>query len=139
MSMQRRQSGWHGDDMGTLVPLGGASGAKELIRLPGKAEELAPISGTLLRSRFNKDRLSGYFGLAASLGGDHPGVQAFLINMAAAGLGEKGFARNEFSMAHVGMLVPSAMPRYEVGRDSQGYPGVGAKQSKKDKRVEADE
>lgn len=138
MSMQRRQ-GWSGDDMGTLVPLGGSSGAKELIRLPGKAEELAPISGTLLRARFNKDRLSGYFGLAASLGGSHPGVQAFLINMAAAGLGEKGFARNEFSMAHVGMLVPSAMPRYEVGRVDQGYAGAGAKQSKKDKKVEDNE
>lgn len=134
MSMQRQQSGGRYDDLGTYAPIGGASGAKELIRLPSDADKLAPIAGTLLRSRISA-KLRGYYGLAASLAGDHKPTQAFIINMSAAGLGVEGFARNEFLMGLSGMLVPTSMPAYRVGRDGHGYAEAG-KQSKKDKKVD---
>lgn len=79
MAMQGRNWG-RGDELGTYAPLGGSGGEKELIRLPSEAERLAPIAGTLTRSRI-KEKLRGYYGLTASLAGDHKPTQAFIINM----------------------------------------------------------
>lgn len=121
-----------GDELGTYSPLGGSGGEKELIRLPLEAEKLAPIAGTLTRSRI-KEKLRGYYGLAASLAGDHKPTQAFIINMMAAGLGEGGFARNEYLMGLSRMLVPTAMPmQNQFSGDGQRRPPESSKRSKKD-------
>lgn len=140
MSTQRGQGWGRNDDLGTFAPIGGSSGAKELIRLPSDADKLAPIAGTLLRGR-TREKLRGYYGLAASLAGDHKPSQAFIINMTAAGLGQEGFARNEFMMGLVGMLVPTSMPAYHAGNDGQGYAGSGngRNQRRRDRKQEDDE
>ena len=98
-----------GDDLGTMVPLGGSSGAKELLRLPKQVEQDSPASGIFIRGRIRED-LAGLYGLAATLGGNHKPTLSFLAYMSSARLGVNGLARNEYSMAHTGMLVPSAMP-----------------------------
>lgn len=82
MAMQRGYG--RGDELGTWAPIGSSGGEKELIRLPPEAEKLAPIAGTLTRSRI-QEKLRGYYGLAATLAGDHKPTQAFIINMMAAG------------------------------------------------------
>jgi len=113
MSVNR---GWgKQDELGTFAPLGGSGSEKELIRLPSEAEKLAPLAGTLIRSRI-QEKLRGYYGLAATLIGDNPQGQAFVINMMGAGLGEGGFARNEFLMGLSRMLVPTAMPSQHNGQ-----------------------
>lgn len=132
MSMQRGQGGGRSDNLGTWAPIGGSSGANKLIELPSDAEKLAPVAGTLLRSRIS-EKLRGYYGLAASLAGDHKPTLAFITNMSAAGLGVQGFARNEFLMGISGMLVPGSMPAYHSGRDGQGYAPAG-NQFKKDRK-----
>lgn len=132
MSMQRGQGWGKGDELGTWAPIGGSGSEKELIKFPGDAEKLAPVAGTLLRSRIS-EKLRGYYGLAASLAGDHKPTQAFIINMSAAGLGVSGFARNEFLMGLSRMLVPSAMPSHQTGGDGHGYAPTD-KQSRKDKK-----
>lgn len=137
MSMMRGQGHGRGDELGTWAPISGSSGEKELIRLPQKAEDLAPVAATLLRSRIS-EKLRGYYGLAASLAGDHKPTQAFITNMSAAGLGVNGFARNEFLMGLSRMLVPSAMPAHQIGRDGQRYAGED-KRSKKEKSKEDDD
>lgn len=116
MSQQRGYG--RGDELGTWAPIGGSGSEKELIKLPAEAEKLAPLAGTLIRSRI-KEKLRGYYGLAATLIGDHPQGQAFIINMMGAGLGEGGFARNEFLMGLARMLVPTAMPSQQYGNNGQ--------------------
>jgi len=136
MAMQRGYG--RGDELGTWAPIGGSGSEKELIKLPTDAEKQAPLAGTLVRSRI-KEKLRGYYGLVASLAGDHKPTQAFIINMMAAGLGEGGFARNEFLMGLARMPVPSAMPvQSYVGNDGQRRPGQYTKQTK-DKGQEQDE
>lgn len=132
MSMMRNPGSGRHDDLGTFAPIGGSGSEKELLRLSSEAERLAPVAGTLVRSRIS-EKLRGYYGLAASLAGDHKPTQAFITNMSAAGLGVNGFARNEFLMGLSRMLVPSAMPTHQIGRDGHGYAPAG-KQSKKDKQ-----
>lgn len=111
-----QQKGWgRGDELGTWAPLAGSGSEKELIRFTSDAEKLAPLAGTLIRSRI-KERLRGYYGLAATLIGDNRHGQAFIINMMGAGLGEGGFARNEFLMGLARMLVPTAMPSQHNGQ-----------------------
>lgn len=134
MDPSRRQGWGRSDELGTWAPVGGSGGEKELIRLPNEAEKLAPIAGTLTRSRINKE-LRGYYGLAASLAGNHKPTQAFIVNMMAAGLGEGGFARNEFLMGLARMLVPTAMPtQHYFGGDGRGRPPESTKRTKKDER-----
>jgi len=131
MAMQGRGY-YRGDELGTYAPLGGSGGEKELIRLPSEAEKLAPLAGTFVRSRI-REKLRGYYGLAASLIGDHKPGQAFLINMQAANLGEGGFARNEFLMGLARMPVPSAMPiQSYVGNDGQRRLPEHTKRTKRD-------
>ncbi len=137
MSMMRGQGFGRGDELGTWAPIGGSGGEKELIRLPGDAEKLAPVAGTLLRSRIS-EKLRGYYGLAASLAGDHKPTQAFIIYMSAAGLGVSGFARNEFLMGLSRMPVPSAMPAYQLGGDGQGKRANIAGHSRKERKEEED-
>ena len=137
MSMMRGQGFGRGDELGTWAPIGGSGGEKELIRLPSDAEKLAPVAGTLLRSRIS-EKLRGYYGLAASFAGDHKPTQAFIIYMSAAGLGVSGFARNEYLMGLARMPVPSAMPVYQLGGDGQGKRTGGFAGQKKDKKEEED-
>lgn len=136
MAMQRGYG--RSDELGTWAPIGGSGTEKELIKLPSDAEKQAPLAGTLVRSRI-KEKLRGYYGLVASLAGNHQPTQAFIINMMAAGLGEGGFARNEFLMGLARMPVPSAMPvQSYVGNDGQRRPSEHAKRTK-DKGQEQDE
>lgn len=121
--MQPQNRAWgRGDDIGTWAPIGGGSGAKDLIKFPSEAEKLAPVAGTLIRSRILNEKLPGYYGLAASLIGNYEPGQAFIINMMAAGLGKGGFARNEYLMADVKMLVPTAMPTQHPGPYGPPHP-----------------
>lgn len=128
-----QQRGYYrGDELGTYAPLGSPSGERELIRLPGEAEQLAPLAGTFVRSRI-KEKLRGHYGLAASLIGNHKGGQAFLIYMQAVGLGEGGFARNEFLMGLARMPVPSAMPiQSYAGNDGRRRLPESTKRTKKE-------
>lgn len=109
MSAIRKPNWGRGDDLGTWAPIGGSGGEKLLLQLPSKAEDLVPVAATLLRGRINP-KLRGYYGLVASLAGNHKGIQAFLTNMIAACLGERGLARTEYNMALARMLVPTSMP-----------------------------
>ena len=128
--MSAMQGYGRGDGLGTWAPVGGSSGEKDLIRLPSEAEKLAPLAGTFVRARI-REKLRGHYGLAASLIGDYKPGQAFIINMMSTGLGEGGFARNEYLMALARMLVPSAMPmQSRFGGDGQGKPHDHAKQQK---------
>lgn len=132
MAMQGRGYG-RGDGIGTWAPIGGSGDEKKLIELPAEAEKLAPLAGTFIRSRI-KEKLRGYYGLAASLAGDHKPTQAFIINMMGAGLGESGFARNEFLMAIAKMVVPTAMPvQNQYGGDGRGRSPEPTKREKRDK------
>ena len=107
-----------------MVPLGGSSGAKELLRLPSEIEKAHPIAGVLLRGRTSAN-LAGHYGLVATLAGDHKPTAAFIGYMCAARLGIDGLARNEYSMAHTGMLVPSAMPTASRFLSRDGDNGKG--------------
>ena len=121
------------DDIGTMAVLGGSGNEKLLIQLPSEAEKLAPVANTLLRSRIS-EKLRGYYGLAATLAGDHKPTLAFITNMSAAGLGVEGFARNEFLMGLSRMLVPSAMPSHQAhqfGGDGQGNRAGATARTKK--------
>lgn len=128
--MNQQQHGWgKGDELGTWAPIAGSGSEKELIRLPGDAEKLAPLAGTMIRSRL-KEKLRGLYGLAATLIGDHKPGQAFIINMMAAGLGEGGFARNEFLMGLARMLVPTAMPSQHTSGNGHPPPELAASGAK---------
>jgi hypothetical protein len=140
MSMQR--GGMRGDDLGTMVPLGGSGSEKELFRPPKGIDELSPASGVLIRGRIRLD-LAGYYGLAATLAGNHKPTLAFIANMVNANLGVNGYARSEFLMGLSRMLVPSSMPSYRMSSGADG--GNGHRQEKpsnkggKGKHIEDDE
>jgi len=122
-----------GDNLGTWAPIGSSGSERDLIRMPQKAGQLAPLADMFVRSRILKDRLPGYYGLAASLIGNWEPGQAWIINMQAAALARGGFARNEFLMGLSKMLVPSAMPtQSRIGEDSRGRPPEVSKRAKKD-------
>ena len=126
------QQGGRGDNLGTWAPISSGGTERDLIRLPQKATGLAPLADTFVRSRILKDRLPGYYGLAASLIGNWEPGQAWIINMQAANLARGGFARNEFLMGLSRMLVPSAMPtQSHIGGDGQGRAPETSKRSKK--------
>ena len=130
MSMNRGQGFGRGDDLGTWAPIGGSAGAKELLRLPSDIEKKAPAAAVLMRGR-TPEKLRGLYGLAASLAGNHEPTLIFIANMVGAALGVRGLARSEYSMAHVGMLVPTSMPTADM-RDSQERRQEFAKRTKKD-------
>jgi len=138
MSAMRGQGWGRGDELGTWAPIGGSGGEKELIRFPRDVENLAPAAATLMRGRI-RDDLRGLYGLAASLAGDHKPTLAFIANMAGAGLGVNGFARNEYLMGLVRMISPASMPQttnYYRGGDGQGKQTSTFKRSNKGKPEE---
>lgn len=135
--MQR--GGMRGDDIGTVVPIGGSGSEKELLRPPKRIEEISPASALFIRGRIRPD-LAGLYGLAATLAGNHEPTLAFLANMVDANLGVNGYARHEFLMGLSRMLVPSAMPQYKPGGNGHSQerpPGKGGKG--KDRTHEDDE
>lgn len=130
MSAQRGQNWGRGDDLGTWAPIAGSGGEKELLRLPQSVEKLAPAASVLMRGR-TPEKLRGLYGLAATLLGDYEPGLIFIANMVGAALGERGLARNEYSMAFTRMLVPTSMPAADV-RDTQRKRADFVKHSKKD-------
>jgi hypothetical protein len=141
--MSQQRGGMRGDDLGTMVPLGGSGSEKELFRPPKDIERISPASGMFIRGRIRPD-LAGLYGLAATLAGDHEHTLAFLANMVNANLGVSGYARHEFLMGLSRMLVPSAMPQYRPGGGGNGHgQGQGQERSPnrggKGKHIEDDE
>lgn len=114
MEIQKRKaqaglSGWRRDDMGIMVPIGGSSGEKELIRLGKDTDEAIGLANLILRGRFERDEVSKLAEIA-DIAGEFDVIKRFIAHHVAASLAEKGLARNEYLMGLVRMVVPSVMP-----------------------------
>ena len=139
--MSQQRGGMRGDDLGTMVPLGGSGSEKELLRGTKRTAEISPASDMFIRGRIRED-LAGLYGLAATLCGNHEHSLAFLANMTNARLGVNGYARHEFLMGLSRMLVPSAMPQYRRAGDSgdgNGHHHDRPPGKRKDRKQEDDE
>ena len=105
------------DELGTMVPFGGGSGEKELIRLPKELEKLATSANTILRGRLSKE-VGTLLALLNVIGSDDDGTKSFTGLIIAATMAEGGLARSEYLMGLARMLVPSSMPStYAVSHD----------------------
>lgn len=122
--MSQQRGGMRGDELGVMVPFGGSGSEKDLFRPPKGIDEISPASSVLIRGRIRPE-LSGHYGLAATLAGNHIPTLAFIANMINANLGVMGYARHEYLMGITRMLVPSSMPGYRMSGGGVGGGGNG--------------
>jgi hypothetical protein len=130
-----RRGGWASDNLGTQVPLGSNSDAKELLQLPQDMRKFLPAANTLIRGNLSRElwpRLAKLLAIA----GDHALTKRFIVAVAAGSMSENGQATTNTLQAMVNMLaVPALSPTFaHPQRRGDGHTG-----SNHDGRIASDE
>ena len=107
-----RQGNWARDNLGTQVPMGSSSDAKELLQLPQDMRKFLPAANTLIRGNLPKELWSD-LSMLISIAGDHALTKRFIVAVAAGSMSENGQATTNTLQAMVNMLaVPALSPTY---------------------------
>jgi len=126
-----RSSNWARDNLGTQVPMGSGSDAKELLQLPQDMRKFLPAANTLIRGNLPRE-LWADLSMLISIAGDHALTKRFIVSVAAGSMSENGQATTNTLQAMVNMLaVPALSPTFAHPQRR----GNGHKGNKDDARI----
>ena len=126
-----RSGNWARDNLGTQVPMGSGSDAKELLQLPQDMRKFLPAANTLIRGNLLRD-LWPDLSMLLSIAGDHAPTKRFIISVVAGSMSENGQATTNTLQAMVNMLaVPALSPTFAHPQRR----GNGHKGNKDDSRI----
>ena len=107
-----RSGNWARDNLGTQVPMGSSSDAKELLQLPQDMRKFLASANTLIRGNLSKE-LWADLAMLISIAGDHDLTKRFVVSVVAGSMSENGQATTNTLQAMVNMLaVPALSPTF---------------------------
>lgn len=98
------------DGLGTMVPLGTGSDAKEFMQLPQDLRSFLPAANAIMRGNLS-EKLWPRIAKALAIAGDHEPTKRFMVAIVAASAAQNGQATTNAMQVAVNMLaVPALSP-----------------------------
>jgi hypothetical protein len=126
-----RSGNWARDNLGTQVPMGSGSDAKEFMQLPHDIRNFLPAANAVMRGNLS-EKLWPWIAKALAIAADHVPTKRFMLAIVAASAAQNGQATTNAMQVAVNML---AIPGLSTVLAHPQRRGNGHKESKDDRRI----
>lgn len=99
---------WARDNLGTQVPMGSSSDAKEFMQLPQDVRKFLTSANALIRGNLPRELWTD-LAMLISIAGDHDLTRRFVLSVVAGSMSENGQAATNAMQVAVQMLAANAL------------------------------
>ena len=125
---------WGRDNLGTQVPMGSGSDAKEFMQLPQDIRSFLPAANAVMRGNLS-EKLWPHIAKALAIAGDHAPTKRFMVAIVSASAAQNGQATTNAMQVAVQMLAERGLSTVLAHPQRRGN---GHKESKSDGRSTSD-